>query len=171
MTDTYRHKGLCKRLVDALHRRGRASGDQCRAAPFFLDKACEDKPFPIGNEQTISQPYTVAYMTALLGGCLGVRCFFTKGLPEYAPYTGIVGTAGAPVVPEPLRQQLALGGRLIIPVGENVRYKRLSEKEYKEEILDAFRFVPFLEGVKKNRNCYALPNTSAACPPVDYGRP
>jgi len=214
MTDTYRHKGLRKRLVDALRKRGIADEAvlaAINAVPrhFFLDKAFEehayeDKPFPIGNEQTISQPYTVAYMTALLDvkrgdrileigtgsgyqaailaamgarvftverqealylrtkdmlvqlGFTGVRCFFkdgTKGLPEYAPYTGIIVTAGAPVVPEPLRQQLALGGRLIIPVGEDVQYmyriERLSEQEYKEEILDAFRFVPFLEGVKK----------------------
>ena len=214
MTDTYRHKGLRNRLVDALRKRGIADEAvlaAIHAVPrhFFLDKAFEehayeDKPFPIGNEQTISQPYTVAYMTALLEvkrgdrileigtgsgyqaailaamgarvftverqealylhakallahlGLTGVRCFFkdgTKGLPEYAPYTGIIVTAGAPVVPEPLRQQLALGGRLIIPVGEDVQYmyriERLSEQEYKEEILDAFRFVPFLEGVKK----------------------
>lgn len=216
MTDSYRHKGLRKRLVDALRQRGIADEAvlaAINAVPrhFFLDKAFEehayeDKPFPIGNEQTISQPYTVAYMTALLEvkrgdrileigtgsgyqaailaamgarvftverqealymrtkallaqmGFAGVRCFFkdgTKGLPEYAPYNGIIVTAGAPVVPEPLRVQLAIGGRLIIPVGEGVQYmyriERDSATEYQEKMLDAFRFVPFLEGLEKKK--------------------
>ena len=176
---------------------------------FFLDKAFEehayeDKPFPIGSGQTISQPYTVAYMTALLEikkgdrvleigtgsgyqaavlaamgarvftverqealylqaktllaemGFPGVRCFFrdgTNGLPEFAPYQKIIVTAGAPVVPDALKKQLGAGGTLIIPVGEEVQYMyritRVSESDYREEMLDAFRFVPFLEGVKK----------------------
>lgn len=214
MTDSYRHKGLRKRLVDDLRRRGirnEAVLTAMNAVPrhFFLDKAFEehaydDKPFPIGNEQTISQPFTVAYMTALLEvkkgdrlleigtgsgyqaailaamgarvftverqealylhardllktmGITSVRCFFrdgAKGLAEYAPYQGIIVTAGAPVVPEPLKEQLAPGGILVIPVGEAVQYMykivRLSATEYQEEILDAFRFVPFLEGVEK----------------------
>ena len=214
MTDTYRHKGLRKRLVDALRQRGIADEAvlaAMHAVPrhFFLDKAFEehayeDKPFPIGNEQTISQPYTVAYMTALLEvkrgdrileigtgsgyqaailaamgariftverqetlyhrtkklltelGFSSVRCFFrdgSKGMPEYMPYDKIIVTAGAPVVPEPLREQLAIGGLLIIPVGEDVQYmyriERISETEFKEETLDAFRFVPFLPGVNK----------------------
>jgi protein-L-isoaspartate(D-aspartate) O-methyltransferase len=214
MTDTYRHKGLRKRLVDALRQKGitdEAVLTAINTVPrhFFLDKAFEehayeDKPFPIGNEQTISQPYTVAYMSTLLEvkrgdrvleigtgsgyqaailasmgarvftverqealylhakallaqlGYTSVRCFFrdgSKGLAEYAPYTGIIVTAGAPVVPEPLREQLAVGGLLIIPVGEDVQYmyriQRISQTEYKEEILDAFRFVPFLEGVNR----------------------
>lgn len=89
-------------------------------------------------------------------GFSGIRCLFrdgSKGLPEFAPYDKILVTAGAPVVPEPLKQQLAIGGMLVIPVGEEVQYMykitRLSETEYKEEVLDAFRFVPFLEGVQK----------------------
>lgn len=202
-------------MVDALRQRGirdEAVLTALNAVPrhFFLDKAFEehayeDKPFPIGNEQTISQPYTVAYMTALLEvrkndkvleigtgsgyqaailaamgarvftverqealyahskellktlGITSVRCFFrdgTKGLPEYAPYDKIIVTAGAPVVPEQLKEQLTIGGVLVIPVGEEVqymyRYTRLTQTEFKEEILDAFRFVPFLEGVKKS---------------------
>ncbi|MFN0015988.1 MAG: protein-L-isoaspartate(D-aspartate) O-methyltransferase [Saprospiraceae bacterium] len=214
MTDTYRHKGLRKRLVDALRQRGvqnEAVLSAINAVPrhFFLDKAFEehayeDKPFPIGNEQTISQPYTVAYMTALLDlgrgdrvleigtgsgyqaailaamgarvytverqeslylrskellaqlGFSSVRCFFrdgTKGLPEYAPYNAIVVTAGAPVVPDALREQLAVGGLLVIPVGDAVqdmyRIERTSQTEYSEKMLDAFRFVPFLEGVNR----------------------
>lgn len=217
MTDTYRHKGLRKRLVDALRRRGmtdEAVLTAIDAVPrhFFLDKAFEehayeDKPFPIGSEQTISQPYTVAYMTALLEikkgdrvleigtgsgyqaailaalgarvftverqealylrakelltqlGFTSVRCFFrdgTKGLPEYAPYNKIIVTAGAPVVPDALKEQLAIGGILVIPVGEEVQYMyritRISEAAFKEDMLDAFRFVPFLEGVEKKRS-------------------
>ena len=54
----------------------------------------------------------------------------------------------------PLKQQLAIGGLLVIPVGEEVqymyRYTRLSEMEFKEEMFDAFRFVPFLEVVRKS---------------------
>ena len=216
VTDTYRHKGLRKRMVDALRRRGisdEALLTAMNAVPrhFFLDKAFEehayeDKPFPIGHEQTISQPFTVAYQTALLDikpgdrvleigtgsgyqaailaalgakvytverqealyfsakkllaemGFTSVKCYFrdgTKGLPEYAPYHKIVVTAGAPVVPEALKQQLAVGGILVIPVGEEVQYmyriERISETEHKEEMLDAFRFVPFLEGVRKRK--------------------
>lgn len=76
MTDSYRHKGLRKRLVETLRKRG--INDEAVLAAigsvprhFFLDKAFEehayeDKPFPIGHEQTISQPFTVAYQTVLL---------------------------------------------------------------------------------------------------------
>ena len=216
MTDTYRHKGLRKRMVDALRRRGIADEAVLAAMDavprhFFLDKAFEehaydDKPFPIGNEQTISQPFTVAYQSALLGlkssdrvleigtgsgyqaailaalgakvytverqealylsakkllaelGFRSVNCFFgdgTKGLPEFAPYDKILVTAGAPVVPESLKLQLKVGGILVIPVGEEVQYMfritRKSAEEFKEEMLDAFRFVPFLEGVQKKK--------------------
>jgi protein-L-isoaspartate(D-aspartate) O-methyltransferase len=176
---------------------------------FFLDKAFEehayeDKPFPIGCEQTISQPFTVAYQTVLLDikngdrileigtgsgyqaailaalgakvftverqeqlyfntkkllhelGFKTVNCFFrdgSTGLAEKAPFDKIIVTAGAPVIPEPLKEQLAVGGILVIPVGETVqkmlRIKRLSAAEFQEERLDDFRFVPFLEGVSR----------------------
>jgi protein-L-isoaspartate(D-aspartate) O-methyltransferase len=214
MQDTYRHKGLRKRLVESLRQRGirdEAVLAAILAVPrhFFLDKAFEehayeDKPFPIGHEQTISQPFTVAYQTQLLNvqprdrvlevgpgsgyqaailaalgarvytlerqealfqqtkklleklGISTARCFFadgTRGLPEFAPFDKIIVTAGAPVVPAPLKQQLAPGGVLVIPVGEDVQYMyritRTGPSEYKEEIFDAFRFVPFLEGVAK----------------------
>lgn len=203
-------------MVDALRRRGIADEAvlaAMNAVPrhFFLDKAFEehayeDKPFPIGQEQTISQPFTVAYQTALLlvkpgdrvleigtgsgyqaailaalggkvytverqealyfsakklladMGIRAVKCYFrdgTKGLPEFVPYDKIIVTAGAPVVPDALRQQLAIGGILVIPVGEDVQYmyriERIGESEFKEEMLDAFRFVPFLEGVAKKQ--------------------
>ncbi|MBK6993575.1 MAG: protein-L-isoaspartate(D-aspartate) O-methyltransferase [Lewinellaceae bacterium] len=214
MTDNYRHKGQRKRMVDALRRRG-ISDEAVLAAMaavprhFFLDRdfedhAYEDKPFPIGCEQTISQPFTVAYQTvhlnikngdrvleigtgsgyqaailAALGakvftverqevlyfntknlldelGFKTVKCFFrdgSKGLAEKAPFDKIIVTAGAPVVPEPLKEQLAIGGILVIPVGESVqkmlKIKRISATEFQEERLDDFRFVPFLEGVSR----------------------
>lgn len=201
MVDTLRQRGIKDETVLA------AMGSVPRH--YFLDNAFEehayeDKPFPIGNEQTISQPFTVAYQSALLDiknrekvleigtgsgyqaailAALGakvytverqealylkaknlladigfhtVHCFFrdgSKGLKEHAPYHKIIVTAGAPVVPEPLKQQLAIGGVLVIPVGEEVqkmlKIRRISETEFQEEALDSFRFVPFLEGVNK----------------------
>jgi protein-L-isoaspartate(D-aspartate) O-methyltransferase len=131
-------------------------------------EAYADHPLPIGDGQTISQPYMVALMTqclelegdervleigtgcgfqaailsrlaaevytieriaslskkaeALLGGLGYTNVRFsvgdgTRGLPESAPYDGIVVTAGSPGIPEPLLEQLAEGGRLVIPVG------------------------------------------------------
>ena len=76
MQDTYRHKGLRKKLIDTLRAKGIQDERILQAFSlvprhYFLDKAFEewayaDKPFPIGNKQTISQPYTVAYQTNLL---------------------------------------------------------------------------------------------------------
>lgn len=214
MKDTYRHKGMRRRLIAQLRTRGikdegvlMAMGELPRH--YFLDKAFEehayeDKAFPIGSEQTISQPYTVAYQTSLLNvqkrdkilevgtgsgyqaavlALLGarvytverqealfyatktlldalqlgnIRCFLRdgyKGLPEYAPFDKILVTAGANEVPEALLQQLAVGGILVIPVGEKVqkmyRITRLSDTDYQHESFDDFRFVPFLEGIQK----------------------
>lgn len=211
LRDTYRHKGLRKRMVDALRQRGIADEAVLAALGsvprhFFLDKtfeehAYDDKPFPIGCEQTISQPFTVAYQTALLDikngdrvleigtgsgyqaailaalgakvftverqealyfatkelleklGVKTVKCFFrdgSNGLPEKAPFDKIIATAGAPAVPRPLLEQLAIGGVLVIPVGDSVqkmlKITRVSQEEFKEQRLDDFRFVPFLEG-------------------------
>ena len=171
--------------------------------PGFEEWAYQDQPFPIGSDQTISQPYTVAYMTellelrkrdkvleigtgsgyqaavlALLGGrvftierhkalyekakalliALGfdrIRVFLRdgyKGLPEFAPFDRIIVTAGAPTVPDALREQLAIGGILVIPIGTDSQtmYKitRVSETEYREEKKGGFRFVPFLSGIE-----------------------
>jgi protein-L-isoaspartate(D-aspartate) O-methyltransferase len=131
-------------------------------------EAYADHPLPIGEGQTISQPYMVALMTqclalrgdervleigtgcgyqaailgrlaaevvtieriaplsekaeALLGGLGYTNVRFvvgdgTRGFPPSAPYGGIVVTAGSPEIPEPLTEQLAEGGRLVIPVG------------------------------------------------------
>lgn len=75
-----------------------------------------------------------------------------KGLMEYAPYQGIIVTAGAPFVPKPLMEQLAVGGRLVIPVGVETQvmtvYTRESEKVFKKEEFGEYRFVPLLEDKK-----------------------
>ena len=213
-TDTYRHKGLRRRLVADLRHRGIQSEAVLSAINtvprhFFFDNAFEehayeDKAFPIGNGQTISQPYTVAYQSNLLEvkkgdrvleigtgsgyqaavlaemgarvysierqealhlqarqllndlGYLKVRCFFgdgTQGLTAWAPFDKILVTAGAPVVPEALKNQLTIGGLLVIPVGEELqymyRYRRTSEHAWQDEMFDAFRFVPFLGGTER----------------------
>jgi protein-L-isoaspartate(D-aspartate) O-methyltransferase len=74
--DTYRHKGLRRKLVDTVRGKGITDEKVLNAIGsiprhFFLDsafdeKAYEDRAFPIGEDQTISQPYTVAYQTQLL---------------------------------------------------------------------------------------------------------
>lgn len=74
--DTYRHKGMRKKLIDSIRDKGITSEEVLEAMNrlprhFFLDKALEeiayqDRAFPIGEGQTISQPYTVAYQTQLL---------------------------------------------------------------------------------------------------------
>ena len=74
--DTYRHKGLRKKLTDGIRKKGISDEKILEAINriprhFFLDSAFddvayEDRAFPIGEGQTISQPYTVAYQTLLL---------------------------------------------------------------------------------------------------------
>ncbi|THD70471.1 MAG: protein-L-isoaspartate(D-aspartate) O-methyltransferase [Bradyrhizobium sp.] len=74
----------------------------------------------------------------------------TRGWPEHAPYDGIVVAAGGPQVPESLKEQLKIGGRLVIPVGadqrtqELVRVTRISKKEYRSEDIADVRFVPLI---------------------------
>jgi protein-L-isoaspartate(D-aspartate) O-methyltransferase len=75
MLDTYKHKGLRKQLVDQIRQKGITSEGVLRAInkiprhlfldSSFLEFAYQDKPFPIGSGQTISQPYTVAFQTEL----------------------------------------------------------------------------------------------------------
>ena len=71
------------------------------------------------------------------------------GLEKEAPFDGIIVTAGAPFVPQPLLAQLQVGGRLVIPVGEDVQvmtvFTRKSESEFEKEEFGEFRFVPMLE--------------------------
>jgi protein-L-isoaspartate(D-aspartate) O-methyltransferase len=211
--DTYRHQGMRRQLIEALRERGICDERVLEAMGtiprhYFLDKAFEewayqDKPFPIGAGQTISQPYTVAFMTELLEvrkrdkvlevgtgsgyqaavlALIGARVFSVerqkalyataktllasmglsrirlflrdgyKGLPEFAPFDRIIVTAGAPVIPEALKEQLAIGGIMVIPVGSDYQtmYKitRVSETDYREEEKGIFRFVPFLGGIE-----------------------
>lgn len=74
----------------------------------------------------------------------------TLGWPEHAPYDAIVVTAGGPQVPAPLREQLAVGGRLVIPVGstlysqELIRLRRTAADQFQRENLGAVRFVPLV---------------------------
>ena len=212
--DTYRHKGMRRQLVESLRKKGIKNEKVLEAMGtlprhYFLDKAFEehayqDKAFPIGNDQTISQPYTVAHMTellevekrqkvlevgtgsgyqacilALLGGrvysierqkdlyekaktflpAIGfpqIRLFYRdgyKGMPEYAPFERIIVTAGAPFIPDALRDQLSVGGIMVIPVGEEeqtmFRIRRIAENLYEDEPLGPFRFVPFVEGLNE----------------------
>jgi protein-L-isoaspartate(D-aspartate) O-methyltransferase len=215
MNDSYRHKGLRRQLIEEIRAKGIKDEQVLEAMAilprhFFLEKAFEehayaDKAFPIGNDQTISQPYTVAYMTSLLDIKKGdkvleigtgsgyqaailatmgarvytverqeelykktkellkklnfntLRCFFSDGsigLPDYAPYDKIIVTAGAPIIPDALKEQLSIDGVLVIPVGENdgqrmYYIKRISDSEYESKALDKFRFVPFLSGLNK----------------------
>ena len=166
----------------------------------FEGHAYQDKAFPIAADQTISQPYTVAFQSQLLevkhdqnileiGKGSGyqtavllllrakvytierqlelfkkTKIFFRKmgyrpkkmifgdgykGLPEQAPYDGIIVTAGAPEVPRALMSQLKIGGRLVIPVGTDDQimtlFIRKSEKEFEKKEFGSFRFVPLLE--------------------------
>lgn len=134
----------------------------------YMDMAYADGPLPIGQGQTISQPYIVALMTELLEltgeevvlevgtgsgyqaailaklarivhtierhgelaeraerilqaiGVTNIQVHVgdgSLGLPKYAPFQAIIVTAAAPGVPQPLFDQLAPGGRLVIPVG------------------------------------------------------
>ena len=166
----------------------------------FIDHAYQDKAFPIAADQTISQPYTVAFQSELLqvqpgdtileigtgSGYqtavlleLGAKVFSIerqqelfkktskflpkigyrakklifgdgyKGLPDEAPFQSIIVTAGAPFVPNPLLSQLAIGGRLVIPVGDDVQimtlFIRKGPKEFEKHEFGDFRFVPMLE--------------------------
>lgn len=73
----------------------------------------------------------------------------SKGIPEHAPYNKIIVTAGAPIIPDTLLQQLTIGGILVIPVGDEKSQKMVTvlktgEHDYEEHVLDTFRFVPLV---------------------------
>ncbi len=86
-----------------------------------------------------------------------VRCSDgTIGWSEYAPYDGIIVTAGSPTIPENLKKQLAIGGRLVIPVGDMKTQSlkilhKVNEDEFEETEIPNFAFVPLIgrEGWKK----------------------
>lgn len=77
-----------------------------------------------------------------------------KGLPTYGPFDRIIVTAGAPFIPEDLKNQLTLGGRMVIPLGPTDRQEmtlivRTGENEYQKESHGTFVFVPMLKGTEK----------------------
>jgi protein-L-isoaspartate(D-aspartate) O-methyltransferase len=83
----------------------------------------------------------------------------TLGWPQHAPYDGIIVAAGGPQIPVSLRQQLAPGGRMVIPVGRHrerqqlVRITRQNEGHFQQEKLGHVRFVPLIgqEGWRRRR--------------------
>ncbi|MBL4662673.1 MAG: protein-L-isoaspartate(D-aspartate) O-methyltransferase [Flavobacteriaceae bacterium] len=210
MKDTFTHKGMRRKLVETLAKKGitqQSILDAINTIPRhwfmdsgFIDHAYVDKAFPIGANQTISQPYTVARQTELLevksgnkvleigtgSGYqsavlieMGITVYTVerqnelfkktslflpkigyrpkkivfgdgyKGLPEFAPFDGIVVTAGAPFVPKPLLAQLKVGAKLVIPVGIETQimtvFTRKSPTNFEKKEYGEFRFVPLLE--------------------------
>ena len=210
MKDTAKHQGLRNQLITVLKEKGitdRAVLEAINKIPrhlflnsSFEDYAYQDKAFPIGAGQTISQPYTVAFQsqllevqkdhkvleigtgsgyqtavlctigakvytverqnelfksTSLLLPKLGIRPKHIsfgdgyKGLPNYAPFDSIIVTAGAPIIPKPLMAQLKIGGRLVIPLGEEHQIMTLlirkNETQFEKHEFGEFRFVPLLE--------------------------
>jgi protein-L-isoaspartate(D-aspartate) O-methyltransferase len=71
------------------------------------------------------------------------------GLPEYAPFDSIIVTAGASIIPQPLMAQLKVGGKLVIPVGEEKQIMtvliRKTETQFEKHEYGDFKFVPLLE--------------------------
>ncbi|SDL06504.1 protein-L-isoaspartate(D-aspartate) O-methyltransferase [Halarsenatibacter silvermanii] len=165
-------------------------------------KAYRDHPLPIGEEQTISQPYIVAYMMEKIkpegdnrllevgSGCGYVLALLaeiaaevygverrsslvemsrknlkdlgydleikhgdgTRGWSEKSPFDGIIVSAAAGKIPDHLKKQLAIGGRMIIPISRKVfqqqlvLVKRTGGGRYDTRKLNPVRFVPLLEG-------------------------
>jgi len=75
----------------------------------------------------------------------------TMGWPEQGPFDGIIVTAAPVEIPEQLLRQLAIGGRMLIPSGDDgkqlLRLITRTEEEYEEQLLDGVAFVPLLDGV------------------------
>ena len=72
-----------------------------------------------------------------------------KGLPNHAPFDSVIVTAGAPIIPKPLMSQLKIGGKLLIPLGENEQIMtmliRKNETQFEKHEFGDFKFVPLLE--------------------------
>ena len=211
--DTFRHKGMRKKMVEELHQSGIHDENVLNAMEkvprhFFLDGAFveiayQNKAFPIGSGQTISHPYTVAFQSQLLEcepnmsvleigtgsgyqACvldeIGVELYTVErfqnlyekttnllkqmgydrintfhgdgfvGFKNFAPYDRIIVTAAAPYIPEELKNQLAVGGLLVAPIGKGevqqmIRISRLTETDFETEAFDNFSFVPMLKGL------------------------
>jgi protein-L-isoaspartate(D-aspartate) O-methyltransferase len=209
LKDSAKYEGLRNQLVTVLKDKGITDKNVLEAIrkiprhlfldSSFADHAYQDKAFPIGAGQTISQPYTVAFQSQLLeiskgqkileigtgsGYQTAVLCVMGanvysierqnelfkqtsillpklgiqpkhlsfgdgyKGLPIHAPFDSIIVTAGAPIIPKPLMAQLKIGGRLVIPLGEDVQIMTLlirkNETQFEKHEFGEFRFVPLL---------------------------
>ena len=209
MRDTEKHQGLRNQLVSFLQEKGITDKnvlDAIKRIPrhLFLDStfeehAYQDRAFPIGADQTISHPYTVAFQSQLLeiqkdhkvleigtgSGyqtavlyLMGAKVYSVerqnelfkqtsqllpklgirpkhlsfgdgyKGLPAYAPFDSIIVTAGAPFIPQPLMAQLKIGGRLVIPLGDDLQVMTLlirkNETQFEKHEFGEFKFVPLL---------------------------
>jgi protein-L-isoaspartate(D-aspartate) O-methyltransferase len=186
-----------ERVLDAMRQVPREAFIAAELAEF----AYHDGPVPIGEEQTISQPYVVAlmmeaaaitasdqvleigagsgYVTALLSrmahkvyaierharlaaeaatrlrqlGCDNTEILCadgTEGWPVAAPFDAIIVSAGSPEIPEALKGQLLIGGRLVIPVGLGgrgqmlTRLIRQSEDAFESKPLVPVSFVPLI---------------------------
>nr|WP_297820802.1 protein-L-isoaspartate(D-aspartate) O-methyltransferase [uncultured Paraglaciecola sp.] len=100
----------------------------------------------------------------------------TLGWPEHAPFDAIVVAAGGPDVPTTLKQQLAIGGRLVIPVGASLhtqkllRVRRISADEYHQEDLGDVRFVPLIgaAGWEDETTTKALKKAELSLPELIY---
>jgi len=212
LKDTAKHQGLRNQLVTLLKEKGITDKGVLEAIKMiprhlflnssFADYAYQDKAFPIGAGQTISQPYTVAFQSQLLevkkdqkileigtgsGYQTAVLCLMGakvysverqnelfkqtsallpklgigirpkhlsfgdgyKGLPNHAPFDSIIVTAGAPIIPQALMAQLKIGGRLVIPLGEENQIMTLlirkNETQFEKHEFGDFKFVPLLE--------------------------
>lgn len=87
----------------------------------------------------------------------------TLGWPAHAPFDAIVVAAGGPEVPETLKQQMAIGGRLVIPIGAStqaqklVRVRRINKDEYIEEDLGSVRIFPLFGAAGWENDSTILP--------------
>jgi protein-L-isoaspartate(D-aspartate) O-methyltransferase len=99
-------------------------------------------------------------------GCENVHVLTADGSlgwPEHAPYDAIIVAAGGPVAPETLKQQLVIGGRLVMPIGQDehdqelVRVTRVSADAFTTERLGAVRFVPLIGAKAWNGQKRELP--------------
>ncbi len=114
--------------------------------------AYADYPLPIGYDQTISQPYIVAFMTEALQLKPNFGFF---GWPDVAPFDAIIGTAAAGRIPPPLLEQLKPGGRMILPYGSprGFQYLVVITKDDKGNLrkrnVMPVRFVPMTGEVMK----------------------
>lgn len=76
------------------------------------------------------------------------------GLPDIAPFRGILITAAAPEVPDSLIEQLEIGGRMVFPLGlqtsDMMRVTRVGKNDFQREVLDKFAFVPMLKGIRED---------------------